>query len=328
MHTTASRLALIAGLLLIPAMAPAQPALQTITLAIPSKTASDWPTYVAERYGFFARNGIKTDVIVTGSSAADVQQLAGNSVDIAEASTAALIEAVQGGAPIVAFVNRAAGVPYFLVGRKGLTSVAQLKGKTISIGGPSDITRIFMDTILTKAGLKPDEWSYTFAGATSARFAALVSGGIDATLLFPPFASRAIGMGYPLLDMVPKYFPNFPFDTWAIRPQWGKDHTQLATAFARSHLQAVRWLYDPANRQKAIALLSDETNTAPEDATNAYDIFITQVRYFVPSGAFTAKTFDSVLDAMLKVGIVKTASAPAPYFDNRFVDAVNKQLKP
>jgi NitT/TauT family transport system substrate-binding protein len=307
--------------------AHSQPALQPITIAVTSITASDWPTYVAERYGFFANNGLKPDIIVVGSSAGDAQQLAGGSVDIAEVTTTQLVEAVQGGAPMVGFINRAAGVPYFVIGKKGLTTIAQLKGKLISIGGPTDITRIFMDTILTKNWLKPGDWTYTFSGSTGNRFAALVAGAIDATFLFPPFSARAISMGYPVIDEVPKYFPNFPFDTWALRRQWGQEHPQLVTAFVRAHLEAVRWLYDPANRQKAVALLSEKTNTSLDESSQSYDIFIKQVRYFSPSGAFTASAFKMVLDAMQKMQLLKTPVRPDAFYDNRYVDAVNAQLK-
>jgi len=302
--------------------AAAQPALQTVTIAVTSKSASDWPTYIAEKYDFFAQNGIKPDIIVVGSSAGDAQQLAGGSVDVAEVTTTQLVEAIQGGAPIVGVVERAAGVPYYLIGKKGITSVAQLKGKLISIGGPTDITRIFMDTILTKNGLKPEDWTYTFAGATNVRFAALVAGAIDATFLFPPFSARAVSLGYSVIDEVPKYFPNFPFDTWAVRVSWAQEHSRLVTAFARAHLHAVRWLYDPANRQKAVALLSEETNTSLDDASKSYDVFVKQVRYFSTNGVFTTPAFKMVLDAMRKMNLLNASSSP-PFYDNRYVTAAN-----
>jgi ABC-type nitrate/sulfonate/bicarbonate transport system substrate-binding protein len=317
---------LLAGALLLSSMtaaAPAQPELTALRIAIPSKTASDWQTFVAIRRGLFERNGIKPRLIVTGSSGADARLLAGVKVEVAQVTTVTLVAAAHTGAPIVGVINSSAGVPFFVVARKGFSSLTQLKGRTITIGGRTDITRILMDEMLTRAGLHPGDVTYTYLGATSVRYAALIDGKTDATLLFPPYVSRAAGKGYPVLADVSKYFPRFPFNTWSVRRQWAVHHADLVTAFARARNEAVRWLYDPANKQEAIAILSEETNASPQDAAEAYDIFISKVRYFVPDGVFKAGTFNAVVDAMVKAGIINSAETPLPYYDNRFVLAAN-----
>lgn len=305
------------------------PALRTITIGTTSRTANDWPTYVADRYGFFAANGLKPDVIVVGVTSGIAQQLTGGSLDLGEITTTQMVEAVQGGAPLVSIMNAAVGVPYFIVGRKGLTSVAQLKGKLVSIGGPADITRVFMDTVLEKAGLKPDDWTYTFAGSTSDRFAAMMAGAIDGTILFPPFSFRAAGQGFPVLDEVSKYFPNFPFTTWAVRSAWLRDreHVDLAQRFIRAQLQAARWLYDRANRDKAIALLAEVTNSSPEDAGRSYDVFVGRVRFYSQVGTFAPESFNLVLQAMVKTNLIAPPlPPPTKFYDNRYAEQVNAQL--
>ena len=200
-----------------------------------------------------------------------------------------------------------------------MTSVAQLKGKLISIGGPSDITRPFMDTIMERNGFKPDDWTYTYAGSSTDRYAALVAGAIDATLIAPPMSFKAIAQGFPVLDEVPKYFPNFPYVTWAVRPAWAKDHTDLLVRFIRSELQAARWLYDPANKQKAIALLMDETNASLDDATKSYVLFVNQEKYFSTTGTFAAESFTRVIATMIKAGMLAPpAPPPTKFYDNSY----------
>ena len=293
--------------------AGAQTTLRAIEVGTTSKTANDWTTYIADRYGFFAANGIKPEIFIIGVNSGVAQQLTASALDIGEITTTQMILAVQGGAPIVSVQNSGAGVPYFLIAKKGLTSVADLKGKVISIGGPSDITRPFMDTIMERHGFKPGDWTYTFAGASADRFAAIAAGAIDATLLAPPFSFRAISAGFPVLDEVPKYFPNFPYITWvAVRPTWARDPADLLGAFLKSELQAARGLADPANKRSAIALLMDETNSSEPDATRSYDIFVTEERYFSPTGLFTADSFNRVAQTMIKAGML---AAPAPPHD-------------
>lgn len=318
----------LVALLVIAPRAGAQTTLRAIEVGTTSKTANDWTTYIADRYGFFAANGIKPEIFIIGVNSGVAQQLTAAALDIGEITTTQMILAVQGGAPIVSIQNSGAGVPYYLIAKKGVTSVAELKGKVISIGGPSDITRPFMDTIMERHGFKPGDWTYTFAGASADRFAAIAAGAIDATLLAPPFSFRAISAGFPVLDEVPKYFPNFPYITWAVRPSWAKDHADLLVAFIKSELQAARWLADPANKHSAIALLMEMTNSTELDATRSYDIFVTQERYFSPTGLFTADSFNRVAQTMIKAGMI-AAPAPPPtsFFDNTYAQRANAQLR-
>lgn len=298
----------------------AQTTLRPLTLGLTSQTANEWPEYVDVKMGFFAANGLKTDIIYTGSAAAGAQQLTAGSLDISEVSSTQLIEAVQGGAPITAVVEHSTKVPYSIVGAKGVTSLSQLKGKTIIVGGVNDITRVFTDKVFASAHLQSSDFTYTFAGATSARFAALLNGGVAAAILFPPFSFRAAGMGYPVLADVPKYFPSFLFDTFAVRSDWAKSHGDLITAFAKAYLEGVRWLYDPANRKAAIALLSETTNTSESDATQTYDLFITKLHIYSPTGIVTSTDVGPVLDALVKIGQLKQpVPSPKTFYDNAFV---------
>jgi hypothetical protein len=59
--------------------------------------------------------------------------------------------------------------PYALLAKPAIKTTADLKGKTIIIGGAKDITRIFVERMLVPNGVKPNEVDYVFAGATSAR---------------------------------------------------------------------------------------------------------------------------------------------------------------
>jgi NitT/TauT family transport system substrate-binding protein len=308
-------------------VAEPQAVLRSISVGVTSKTANDWTTYIADRYGLFAANGIRPDIAVVGVNSGVAQQLTGTAFDIGEVTTTQMVLAVQGGAPLVSIQNSGSGVPYSLIAKKGITSVAQLKGKLISIGGPSDITRPFMDTIMEHAGFKPDDWTYTFAGSSSDRYAALVAGAIDATLLAPPMSFKAIAQGFPVLDEVPKYFPNFPYVTWAVRPAWAKDHADLVVRFIKSQLQAARWLEDPANKQKAIALLMDETNASLDDATKSYAVFVTQEHYFSTTGTFGPESFARVLQTMIKAGMLPPpAPPPTKFYDNSYAERADAQL--
>lgn len=309
-------------------MARAQSSGRTITIGFTSRSAVDWALYCARKAGIYAANNLQVDEVVIGSSAACAQQLTAGSIDVGAVSSTQVIQAVIGGAPLIEILNEVTTAPYFVLGRKGITNAAQLRGKTIIIGGPSDITRIFLDKILAANGMQDDDVTYTFAGATGDRFAALMSGSVDAAILLPPFAFRASDAGYPVVAEVQKYVPNFPFGGLAVRSDWARSHSDLLTAFNKSYVQGVRWLNDPANRARAVQFLIDETNTAPADAQKTYDLYIGRLQVYSKTGRFSNDDFAQVLDALLKTKQI-TAPVPAPsrFYDNRYADAALRQLR-
>jgi NitT/TauT family transport system substrate-binding protein len=327
-RTTAISGLALAATVGLPRRGAAQPAPRTIVLGYEARTAVDWVAYIAERRGFYAANGVKPDVIVADSAAGITQQLTAGNVDLAQISTTQLIEAVEGGAPLTGVLVLDATTPYQLLGKKGIPSVAGLKGKTIVVGGPNDITRVFMDGVMEKNGLRPDDFTYTFIGSTGNRYAALIAGAVDAAILNPPFAFRAAAEGYPLLADVHDYFPKFALSIYAARVEWARAHAELVTAFATSYLQALNWLYTPANKGAAVDILVAVTGTKPEDGDKTYDRLITQLKYFVPGGRTAPEAIASVQAALIKTKELKPPLAPpTKYFDNRYVDAANAALR-
>src|SRR5581483_11190442 len=123
-----------------------------------------------------------------------------------------------------------------------------------------------MNGVLVGNGMKPQDVTYTFAGGTPERFAALVSGAVDAAILLPPFSFRATSQGYPQLADVSKYFGTFPLDLVGTNLTFAKNHPDVLEGYLRGYLQGVRWIYEPANRAQALAILTEATNTAAEDA--------------------------------------------------------------
>lgn len=310
------------------ARASAQSALRTITFGSPARTANDWPVYLADKLGYFTANGLQTDVIVVGSAAAVAQQATGGSIDIGQVSTTQMIEAIEGGAPLTAVCALSSGVPYWVMGKKGIGSISQLKGKVVLVGGPNDITRVFMDTVLEKNGLHADDYTYTYIGSTGDRYAALLSGTIDATILNPPFSFRAAGEGYPLLSVVNKYFPRFVGGVYVVRTDWARAHADLVTAYLKSYLQAVRWLYDGGNKARAIQVLAEVTNTKTEDAAKTYDLYINELKYYPPTGRLAAAQIAMSQEALVKTKELKPPLAPpSKYFDNTYVDAAVAQIR-
>jgi ABC-type nitrate/sulfonate/bicarbonate transport system substrate-binding protein len=160
----------------------------TVTLGtVGSPSANLWPLFIGIDKGFFTAENVKVDLIYIPASANAIQQLAAGSLDMSF-STGLVdpIRAAEQGARLGIARFEIQAPPYALIAKSSIKSLKDLKGKVISVGGPKDITRIYVDRMLTPHGLKTGDYDYVYAGATTARAQALLSGAVDAAILLPP----------------------------------------------------------------------------------------------------------------------------------------------
>jgi NitT/TauT family transport system substrate-binding protein len=298
-----------------------------VTVVQTTRSVQDWALDVAQSEGMFAANGLHVDVIVAGSSAAVAQQLAAGSADIGSVSTTQVVEAILGGAPLVQILKNVVTSPYTLVGRKGITSVEQLRGKTIMIGGPNDITRVFMDKLLAAHGLHNGDFTYTYAGVPATHSASLFPFSIYAPPLLPPVTYSAVSQGYKVLDDTRKYFPNFPTSGYTTHNPWATTHRPVVVAFIKSFLQGVAWLYEPANKTKALQILEETTNTKPDDALRTYEQYMRE-QLLSRNGRYENGEFAQVVSMLVQTKQIPGPPPPANRFvDDSYADEAARQLK-
>jgi ABC-type nitrate/sulfonate/bicarbonate transport system substrate-binding protein len=175
-----ARLAAIFARAIVVALAFALPAAaaETVTAgSVSSGSTNLWPVMIGIKKGFFAAADIKVDLILAQSNASVIQQLAANSIDISiSGGLVDPIRAIDKGAPIALVRIETQKPPYALLAKPTITKIPDLKGKIVSVGGPKDITRIFFERMLTASGVAPRDVDLIFAGATTARMAALLIG--------------------------------------------------------------------------------------------------------------------------------------------------------
>lgn len=131
-----------------------------------------WPFYIAMQKGFLAAKLMEMSFAQSGS--AIIQQLTGGSLDVViSVGLTEPMQAIDKGAPlgIIRIVGKSA--PYVLIAKPAIEAIADLKGKTISIGTSADITGIYFQRMVAADGLNPGDYETIPAGVAAARFAAL-----------------------------------------------------------------------------------------------------------------------------------------------------------
>jgi NitT/TauT family transport system substrate-binding protein len=281
-----------------------------------------WPQYVAEELGWFKEDNIDLQLVAAGSGG--VAEVAAGSLDMAHSGYPDFARAALHDAPVRIVLSDFVGSPYAVFAKKTITKIADLKGKLISIGGPNDITLIYIKPFLASAGLKTSDADFVYAKAAGDRFAALASGAVDAAILNPPTYFDAIAAGLTDLGDTKPYAEGIPFTVWGANTAWAAAHRDTLVAFVRDYRRAVAWLYDPAHKQQAIDILVKRARQKPEDALKAYDYLIAKLKLFGTDGGVSDEVYAKMADGLAEIGTIKPPYPPkSAIFDGSFVQAAH-----
>src|SRR6476659_597325 len=255
--------ALICGMMALPLAGANAQALKKISDGQVSRTAPNWPGFIAAAKGFYRREGVELETVYVGNVANTVQQLVAGSFDVASSTFDTAIRAIANGGNAVMIGGAVTKYPYSIMTAPDITTAADMKGKRVILPFPKDLLTIVWKRWLTEKGIRPEDVEQVYAGATPNRLAALVSGAVQAALLTQPFDFRAQAQGYRKLLDIGAFGKEYGFLTALARPQWLRDNPDTARGYLRALSAAVDWLYDPANRAEAIAILARETKLDP-----------------------------------------------------------------
>src|SRR4029077_8514658 len=296
------RVALSAAVLACLAAEPARAA-EPVTLGtVGQASANLWPELIALDQGFFAAEGLQVDLVYVQSSAALVQQVAAGSLGIAtQTGLADPLRAVGMGAAIAVVRIDVQAPPYDLVAKPGITNMKELKGKVISLGGPKDITRIYVERMLAPNGVYPGDFDMVFAGATTARASALLAGAVDAAILLPPFNFQAVAKGFKSLGLTVDYVKDLPFSGTAVNVAWANANKATLEKLVGAKTKAIAWFDDEQNRPGALRILKSASSMNEDDIFKAYNFF-RDGHYFEPTCKVSRAKLNALAKAMESLG--------------------------
>lgn len=282
---------------------------------------------ICSELSFYKHYGLDLQNVLINSTAGGAQLLIAKGCDFVDLSVTQVIEAVQGGADVRMYANTINSPPYSLVAQRDCKKASDLKGKMIVVGGVNDATRIFAERIMAAGGVKPDEYTETYAGATTDRYAALRSGSVAAAIIFPPWDFRATDDGFNVIGTVPGTMPPFPYDGLSARGEFAREHPDVMVGMLKAYHRAIRWLYNPENKSHAVDILTSQTQTSRADASRTYDELITKFRSFSLDSRLTAQSVGVVVEMLAELNLLKPPlPSGSAFFDDRFIDQARTQV--
>src|SRR5262245_23233808 len=316
-----------AALLLLAALAPshAQSGKPIELIVFPG--GFNWPIWVAEEKGLFARSGVAVKVTPTPGSAFQLTNLIDGKFDVAITAIDNVIaySEGQGAAPtketpdLVVFMGGDNGF-LRLIAVPEVKSYADLKGKQISVDALTTGYAFVLQELLAKGGLEPGDYELVTAGGVLQRFQALMEKKHAATLLISPFEVNAEAKGFTRLANADDALGAYQGLVGATRSVWAKERETALVAFLPAYLAALDWPYAPANKAEAVAILRKNLPAMTEElAQKSYDILVHPSRGFSRRAELDVAGIKTVLALRSKYAQPsKPLTDPAKYYDLQY----------
>ncbi|CAM5468306.1 ABC transporter substrate-binding protein [Eoetvoesiella caeni] len=292
----------------------------------------NWPIWVAQDKGFFADNHVSINVTPTPSSSFQLSGLIDGKFDIAMTAFDNLVAYREGqgetdkvGPDLVAVMGADRGF-LKLVSVPEVKAIADLRGKTVSVDARNTGYAAVLFEMLDRAGLREPDYTVVRAGGVLQRFKELLEKKQAATMLISPFEVPAQAQGFHVLGVASEMFGAYQGLVAGARQSWAQQNRDRLEGYIRAYVQAVEWLYDPANRQEALSIfVKHMPNTTDQAAQAIYGILLDPKTGMQRKAAIELPGMEQVLKLRSKWGQPKRElTDPLKYYDASFYDAALK----
>jgi len=198
-----------------------------------------------------------------------VNALLTRSVDYATPSTSA-IKAATAGLPVKLIAVLLGRPDYFLTVKKEIRSLKDLKGKRVAIGAFGAAADLALRTVAKQDGLDPDRDLIRLQmGGAASRYASLIAGSVDATILTLPYNLQAEKAGYKDLLWFGERM-ELPLSGLVARDETIQKNPKQVLAVVRAVFRAMS--FAGANREETTQIIVNWLKVDQEVAAKSYDL--------------------------------------------------------
>jgi NitT/TauT family transport system substrate-binding protein len=294
--------------------------------------------------GFFEEEGVEIEIVDFNSGALVVPPLATGDLDVGSGSpSAGLFNAVAQGVEIKIVAEKARVVPpghmAFLVSKALVDSgefqdVADLKGRTVALGGVGTVADRALAEWLAEGGLTVADVNVTQV-AYGDQIAALQNGSIAAAVGLEPSVSTAVAKGAAVrwggsTDVVPG---TQVASAILFNEAFATDERDLATDFLRAYVRSVR-AYNDALEPDTGSLVGDKGEevanilTKYTNVTDPAAFLSTPLHGVDPNARPSVEGIEADFDYWTKAGLIKGEVTVEDALDLSLLEEVLDDLGP
>ena len=278
---------------------------------------------ITKEAGFFRKNNLDVSLIFTAGGSLGLQAMMGGDVAmvVADGSTAVASSLAGADVPIIAsFLNT---FPYSLVSLPEIKTVEQLKGGKIAVSRFGSATDLGVRMALAKVGLNAEKDATLLQiGAQTARFMALQSKNVQATIITPPFTVTTRKLGFnTLIDMAQL---NIPFQLTALvtTRAYIKSHRDVVAAAVKSLIEGIHFY--KTEKEPSIKIMSKYLQTTDREALE--ETYREIALKIVPEKAYpTLPGIKTILDELAVKNPKAKTARPEDFVDTSFLKKLDDE---
>jgi ABC-type nitrate/sulfonate/bicarbonate transport system substrate-binding protein len=292
----------------------------------------NWPIWVAQDKGFFAKGGLEVKLTPTPSSAFQLSNLIDGKFDIGHTAIDNVVAYMEGQGEakfeskpdLVVFMGGDNGF-LSLVTQPDIKSYGDLKGKTLSVDALTTGYAFVLLDLLKRNGLTRADYNIERAGGVLERWRGLQEGKHTGTMLISPFDLMAKEKGMNVLQYAIDLYGHYQGLVGATRREWAQQNPKKLENYIRAYLAGLTYLYQPQNKDEAIAILrKNAPQMSPQLASQSYDSLVGP-KGFSRTAEIDVAGVRKVLELRSEYGQPqKTLTDPMRYIDAKYYEAAKR----
>jgi NitT/TauT family transport system substrate-binding protein len=231
--------------------------------------------WVANQQGLFKKYGLEVEYLTMNSGTLGVQTLLSNEGQFLFSTGALAVTANVQGADLAMITGGFNLFAFKVVGRPEIISIADLRGKKISISQFGSATDFAVQASLEKFNVDPKQVTVIQLGASSNRLTALTNGSTEASLFTEPIATMALKRQRMnlLLDMAEAGMP-YPQSCLMIKRSYLDANRDKAVNVVKALIEGLA--YAQTHKASTIQTIKKYIRADDEVYDIGYDYFLGQ----------------------------------------------------
>jgi ABC-type nitrate/sulfonate/bicarbonate transport system substrate-binding protein len=276
--------------------------------------------YTALDYGIFEKYGLKMEHVFIRGSSASLAALAADEIQLLYCAAEATIPGLATGVDAKLVAAPLVKLPYVLVTRKEIKRPGDLKGKSLGVTRPGDLSARLSLAVLKKFNMADEVMIRPIGGSQSERYQAMAANVVQGVVVTPPLDVRAKNDGFNVLYRLVDLDLPFIYSSVHANSRILRDKPEVVQRVVAAFAEAIFFM--EKNPGKGKIAISQAMRVKDEEALRvSYNVYAKEIidrRMIVPASAVA----DSV--ELVRPSGIHIRKRAEEIYDNTFVNNLEK----
>src|SRR5919109_704785 len=277
--------------------------------------------YTALDNGLFDKYGLKFEHIYISGSGPNLAALSGDETQFLYCAADATIPGLASGVDAKLVASPLVKLPYVLVTRKEIRRPEDLKGKSLGVARPGDLSARLSRAVIKKFGMTTDQVTIRpIGGSQSERYRAMAANVVQGVIVTPPLDVRAKNDGFNVLYRLIDLDLPFIYSSLHTNYKMLRERPEIVQRVVAAFAEIVHFVEKNPDKAKASIAKAMRTKD-PEALQSAYDVYAREIvdRTMIVPG----KAVSDAIEIARESGTV-VRRKPEEIYDNSFVNNLEK----